>query len=180
MERGPAKQRSQHAILLTGMPGVGKTTVIRRVAEGLRRKRIRGFTTEEIREGGQRLGFRLDTLDGRSSVLAHVEIRSRHRVGRYGVDIPALEQVVESALALDRATELYLIDEIGKMECLSTRFVTAMTKLLDSECPVVATIAARGGGLIERAKSRTDVELWEVTRENRDGLPARVLSRVLS
>ncbi len=169
-----------HAILLTGVPGVGKTTVIRRIADALVGRRIRGFTTEDIREGGQRLGFRLTTFDRQFAVLAHVDVRSRQRVGRYGVDIGALEKAVDLALALDERTDVYLIDEIGKMECLSSKFVTAMTKLLDSSHLIVSTIAARGSGLIEQAKRRPDVELWEVTRENRNEVPERVVSRLLN
>ena len=65
------------------------------------------------------------------------------------------------------------------MECLSMLFIVAMTKLLDSSHPLVATIAARGRGLIEQAKQRPDVEVWEVTRRNRDGMPDRVISEVL-
>jgi nucleoside-triphosphatase len=165
-----------HALLLAGAPGSGKTTVIRCVAEALRGRRVRGFTTEEIREGGERLGFRLETLDGRHGVLAHVSTPSPHRVGRYGVDIAALDAVVASALALDLTTEAYLIDEIGKMECLSARFVTAVRALLDSDRLLVATIAARGAGLIDEARRRKDVELWTVTPGSRDGLAARVLA----
>jgi nucleoside-triphosphatase len=164
-----------HALLLTGVPGSGKTTLIRGVAEALRGRSVRGFTTEEIRERGERLGFCLETLDGRRGVLAHVNIPSPHRVGRYGVDIAALDAVVAATLVLDPTVEAYLVDEIGKMECLSPRFMTAVRALLDSDRPLLATIAARGSGLIEETKRRRDVELWTVTRDSRDGLVARVL-----
>ena len=63
-----------HALLLTGSPGVGKTTVIRRVAAELPGWHARGFTTEEIRVGGRRTGFGLETLDGRAETLAHVDL----------------------------------------------------------------------------------------------------------
>jgi nucleoside-triphosphatase len=162
-------------LLLTGLPGVGKTTVIRKVASALRGARVRGFITEEIRDGGRRRGFRLETLDGRSAVLACVGLASPHRVTRYGVDVPALDQMVEATLAREPPADVYLVDEIGKMECLSPRFVAAMTALLDSGRPLITTVAARGGGLIERAKRRPDVEIWTVTRENREGLPGGVL-----
>jgi nucleoside-triphosphatase len=165
-----------HALLLTGVPGSGKTTVIRRVAESLRGRSVRGFTTEEIRERDERLGFCLETLDGRRGVLAHVNIRSPHRVGRYGVDLAALDAVVAATLVLDPTIEAYLVDEIGKMECLSPRFVSAVRALLDHQRPLVATIAARGAGLIEEAKRSSDVELWTVTRDSRDALAARVLA----
>lgn len=166
---------ARHILLLTGPPGVGKTTVVRRVAAELDAARIRGFTTAEIRVGGQRIGFRLETFDGRSIVLAHVDIDSPHRVGRYGVDIAAFEQLVDSVLGRE-GVAVYLIDEIGKMECLSQRFVSVATAILDSGAPVIATIAARGSGFIQRVKDRADAELRQVTRANRDTLPARVLA----
>ncbi|MBI2218916.1 MAG: hypothetical protein HYU51_16645 [Candidatus Rokubacteria bacterium] len=48
------------------------------------------------------------------------------------------------------------VDEIGKMECLSRAFVEAVRALLDTAMPVVATVAARGGGFIEEVKRRRD------------------------
>ena len=50
---------TRHVLLITGAPGIGKTSVIRRAAEGLKHKGLRGFYTEEIREDGERRGFRL-------------------------------------------------------------------------------------------------------------------------
>src|SRR5579885_397610 len=79
-------------LVLTGRPGVGKTTLIRRLADALG-SRAGGFYTEEIRQGGRRVGFRLVTLDGEQAVLAHVGWRDRpHRVGRYGVDIAVVDR----------------------------------------------------------------------------------------
>jgi nucleoside-triphosphatase len=172
----PAREPEPHALLLTGPPGVGKTTVIRRVAERLAGRRVRGFTTAEMRERGERTGFRIEALDGRAAVLAHVDFAGGPRVGRYGVDVAALEAIVDAALGEGPPADVFLVDEIGKMECCSPRFVARLGALLDARRPLVATIAARGGGLIERAKRRPDVELWDVTRRNRDDLPARVLA----
>jgi nucleoside-triphosphatase len=165
---------TKHALLLTGAPGAGKTTAIRRLAERLAGARLRGFTTKEIRVSGERVGFRLETFDGRSATLSHVDLCSADRIGKYGVDLQALDAIVDSALVpVPTADAIHLVDEIGRMECLSPRFVAAMTALLDSGSPLVATVAARGGGFIERVKRRRDVEVWPVTRATRDDLPER-------
>ena len=121
------------------------------------------------------MGFRIETFDGEEAVLAHVSIRSEHRVSKYGVDLAALDRSVASALRPSARTDLYLIDEIGKMECFSERFVKAVKVLLDSKRLLVATVAQRGGGFIEEVKRRPDVELWTVTRRSRDEMPDRVL-----
>jgi nucleoside-triphosphatase len=162
------------ALLLTGPPGVGKTTVMRRVAEAVGDLRIAGFTTDELRAGRTRIGFRLVTFEGRSAVLARVGLASRHHVGRYAVDIDALERTALDTLAVNDAVDVYLVDEIGKMECLSARFVRAIERLLSSHRPLVATVGARGSGFISEVKERPDVELWHVTRANRHELPLRI------
>lgn len=163
-------------ILLTGRPGVGKTTVIRRLASLLADHAIAGFDTQEIRKGGRRLGFQAATFSGAECVLASVDLRGPHRVGRYGVDLPAFEQLVLPELA--RPCDVMLIDEIGKMECFSARFVDAVRTLLDAATPVVATVAAGGGGFIAEVKARPDVEIWQVTRENREEMPRQLAERV--
>lgn len=165
-----------HVLLLTGRPGVGKTTAIRKVAAALSGRRLAGFYTEEIRAGRERRGFRAVTLDGRARTMAHVEVPGRARVGRYGVDIGVVDWLADSTLTVTSMAEVYLVDEIGKMECMSPRFVTAMRALLTSPPPVVATIAERGEGLIDEVKRRDDVELWRLTPANRDDVPERVLT----
>jgi nucleoside-triphosphatase len=91
------------------------------------------------------------------------------------VDVPALGDAA-ALLLPDRGARVYLIDEIGKMECLSAPLVAAMRALLAGSTPVVATVGARGGGFIAEIKKRPDCEVWEVTHQNRDDLPARVLT----
>jgi len=163
-------------LLLTGAPGVGKTTAIRAVAASLASRRLGGFFTEEVRAGGARQGFELVTFDGRRAMMAHVDHPGPARVGKYGVDVAIVEALAESALAVREDVDVYLVGEIGKMECLSPAFVDAMGALLESGVPVVATIGQRGGGFIVAVKRRPDVTLWVLTRANRDGMPTRVRS----
>lgn len=160
-------------LLLTGNPGVGKTTVIRAVPALLPGWHLAGFTTEEIREAGRRLGFRGTTLDGHETVIAHISFTGRARVGKYGVDVRAIDELA-GALGPQRGVHAYLVDEIGRMECTSTALVAAVRDLLAAPVRLVATVAARGSGLIAEVKAYPGAVLWQVTRANRSSLPAEV------
>jgi len=160
-------------IFLTGNPGCGKTTVIVRLAEMLRKAGVpaAGFYTQEIREQGRRVGFGIRTLDGKSGVMSHVNIRSPHRVGKYGVDVAAFERLALPALSPAAEAKVFLIDEIGKMEAFSRNFIAAVETLLGRSVPVVATVSLHGGGAIQRIRSRPDARVITVTEANRDSLP---------
>ncbi len=169
-------------LLLAGRPGVGKTTVIKAVVQALG-DRADGFYTKEIRNGGKRQGFRLVGLRGERATLAHVRLKGggRPRVGRYGVDVAAVERVgvaaLERGVAQGRAI---IIDEIGKMELFSEAFKRAVLIAMDGPAPVIATAMAGSHPWVDALKARPDVTLWQVTVENRDELPARVLTWVRS
>ncbi len=171
-----ASPRKPRVLLITGVPGVGKTTVILRVAESLEGQRLGGFYTEEIRTRGERKGFRLRTFAGEERVIAHVDFPKRHRVGKYGVDVSALDEMAGRTLARDPGISIYLVDEIGKMECLSEEFIAAMRALLASGTAVVATVALKGGGFIDEAKRTGQPVLWHVKKENRDAMPSAIVA----
>jgi nucleoside-triphosphatase len=168
-------------ILLEGRPGVGKTTVARRLAELLVEERVAvgGFVTTELREGRRRIGFAVETLDGDRAVLAHVDFDGPPRVGRYGVDLAAFERVALPALDRAAATELLVIDELGKMELASAAFRTAVADLFSRRTPIVATVQLARHPLTDELKRRGDVEAIRVTAANRGELPAELARRVL-
>lgn len=168
----------QTNLLLTGRPGVGKTTLVRRLLAALPDVPAAGFYTAEIRAGGRRVGFRVATLDGQEAILAHIDIRSPHRVGRYGVDLPAFERVALPSLTPDPTVGLIVIDEIGKMECFSRPFRQAVVRALDADTPLLATIARRGDRFIEGLKARPDVAVIEITSANRDRLVSELANRL--
>lgn len=159
--------KAHPVLLLTGKPGIGKTTVIKRLVGRLSGLAVSGFYTEEIRLGKHRVGFRLIGLGGPSGVIAHIDFDTPQRVGRYKVDVAAVDRLAAANLMPDD-TQLSLIDEIGKMECLSKVFENRVRQRMDSDRPVVATVAQKGGGFIEAVKHLPGCVLWEVTRENRD------------
>jgi len=162
-------------ILLTGQPGVGKTTIIVRLASLLGNSAA-GFYTAELRERGQRVGFKVVTLGGDEEILAHVKLNSPHRVGRYRVNVTSLGPAfaeIENVLA-QHETRYLLIDEIGKMELLVPGFKRLITRVLESSFPLVATVPAKPLAFTDALKKRPDVILFQVTAANREKLPAQV------
>jgi nucleoside-triphosphatase len=167
-------------LLLAGPPGCGKTTVVRRVVQRLSHLRLAGFYTQEIRDHDRRVGFEAVGLRGGSVVLAHADFRGLRRVGRYGVDVAGLESLIKTELQRPAAdVDLYVIDEIGKMECLSGVFVDAARLALDSPAPILATVPAEGGGFARQVTTRPDVEIELVSPKTRDELPDAIVRRFL-
>lgn len=168
------------ALLITGAPGAGKTTLIRAVVAELPLKAA-GFFTEEIREGGQRVGFRVSSLDGRAGLLAHARGVKGPRVGRYHVDVPAFEAVGVAALeAATAGADLIVVDEIGKMELCSPRFVPALEAALASPKPILGTILQAPHPWVDGLRRRPTVELYRLTERNREDLKDALLARLRS
>ncbi|UCC99997.1 MAG: NTPase [Phycisphaerales bacterium] len=163
-------------ILLTGSPGCGKTTAVTKIIALLDCIRAAGFYTDEIRQDGHRKGFSWKRLDGASGTLAHVDIKSRFKVGKYRVDVAGFEAAVVPILDLDQSdAKLFVVDEIGKMECFSEKFVAAVRELLVSDRSVLATVAKKGAGPISELKNYPGVRLLTLTRDHRDETVAEIL-----
>lgn len=166
-------------ILITGLPGSGKTTLVEKTVRQMNVSAV-GFITREIRQHGNRVGFSIDTLDGRTGVLARVDFKSRFRVGRYGVRLETIDEIAVPSLKPSTADILIVIDEIGKMECLSEVFRKAVIKVLDSPNLVLATIAMKGDHFIQGLKSRDDVSVIELNQANRETLVSSLLDSIHS
>ncbi len=163
-------------LLLTGRPGVGKTTVIRRTLEEIDLD-AGGFYTEELREGGRRVGFVVRDLEGREGLLAHIGLDRGPRVGKYRVDVRSFEEVALEALrrAL-KEKSLVVVDEIGKMELFSEGFRKLVLEALRSDRHILGVIPVGRHPFIEEIKGLEGVEVWEVTPGNREEMPIRIAS----
>ena len=166
-------------ILICGPPGVGKTTLIKKILKKIN-LRAGGFYTEEIRGRSNRVGFKIISLDNQEGILAHINIKDSQRVGRYGVNINDLENIgarsLEQALKND---DLIIIDEIGKMEVFSEEFKEKVLDCLSSKKIVLAAISMVGDKFISNIKRRDDIILFKVTKENRNKLIEIMSSLIL-
>lgn len=165
-------------ILITGEPGIGKTTLIKKISEKLDGFFIKGFYTREIRESGKRKGFELNGFDNKTAILSHVNIRTTYRVGKYGVDIPTFESFLDSIDFFEPETDLIIIDEIGKMECFSSCFIHLINEIFKGDKPVIASVALKGPGIISAIKKKPGIRIIKLTRENRNHLTGELIELV--
>lgn len=165
-------------ILITGRPGIGKTTVIENLKD-LLGERAGGFLTKEIRHGGKRVGFMLESFDGKKTLLAESNPKGTPRVGKYRVFVENLERVGIDAInqALSQR-KILLIDEIGKMETMSKRFREVISDLLKSDLELVATLSISRDAFLDGIRTSSGVTIIEVTLENRNRLASDIVAMI--
>jgi nucleoside-triphosphatase len=170
---------SARRVLLEGRPGAGKTTAVRRLAGLLRSAGVAlaGFTTEELRVAGQRVGFAVEDISGTRAVLAHVDLPGSPSIGRYGLDLAAFERIAVPALA--GRGDVLVLDELGPMELASPSFCAAAERLFDTDRIVVATVQLRAHPFTTALTARPDIEVITVSGRNRDRLPGDLAADLL-
>jgi len=164
-------------ILITGPPRCGKSTLIEKVVSRIERP-VTGFFTREIKGKGRRVGFSINTLDGREGILAHENIKSQLRVGKYGVNLKDIEAIAVPSMIPTRRVQIVVIDEIGKMECFSRLFKETLIRILGSSNRMIGSIAEKGDHFIQRIKERDDVMVIMITTQNRDILVDQILDSI--
>jgi nucleoside-triphosphatase len=167
-------------ILITGKPGVGKTTLIKKIVMKLQsRMFISGFWTIEVRKNGKRIGFDIQTTEGKQGILARQNnsfLKSSLRVGKYSVNLSDLEEIALPTLY--KSADLVVIDEIGKMELLSSKFKDAVEFAFNNQPKVLATIARYRNRFLTSIEERSNVQLIELTKQNRGKLLEEILSKL--
>jgi len=163
---------------ITGRPGVGKSTVLRRLIEQVAEKaekKVGGMLTAEMREQGKRTGFVVEDIStGEKGILAHIREKGP-KIGKYGVNIANLERIGVSAIekAVENA-DIIVIDEVGPMELKSRKFVNAVENAIESDKDMIVTVHWRANHpLVRRIKDEFDI--CEVTVANRDALHVQIL-----
>ena len=166
-------------LLLIGRAGIGKTTLLKRLIQELRRSLVDGFLIEELREAEQRVGYWLSPLDGRQVLLAHRRMARGARVGPYRVNAGVLKDVAIPVLQRARQhARLVFLDELGRMTLCSRPFVAAVQELLERGPRVVATAGVAPLPFLTALKQRRDVELIPLTASNRGGVEEELAVRL--
>jgi nucleoside-triphosphatase len=170
-------------ILVTGPPGIGKTSVLRRTVKALKNRgyKVGGIICREVREGGVRVGFEImDLSTGQRGWLAHVNQPTGPKMGKYHVNLTDLD-VIGAGSILDaiQTADILAVDEIGPMELLSTALSNAILKAVESRKAVLGTIHYRlNNSLVDSIKMREDTEILRVTYENRESLHNLVANKI--
>ncbi|KAI3843402.1 hypothetical protein MKX03_024296 [Papaver bracteatum] len=216
---------STKCFLVTGPPGVGKTTLVMKVLETLRASnpnlKAQGFYTSEIRQGMERVGFEVVTLDGRKAPLASTTIsrsnstrqlsvslslefvvfRLKHgvcfffvinssaesrrwpSVGRFKVDITSFESLALPELQVKEDTDLFIIDEVGKMELFSSSFFPAVSRVLESNIPILATIPIPKFGRdipeVARMRHHPGATIFMINTRNREAVKEQIYTQLV-
>ena len=171
-------------VLITGSPGVGRTTLIKSLCEDL--TPCSGFYTEELRDGGKRTGFDIVNLDGSTRApLARVNTSVKGpKVGQYTVitsDFELLAQKLLNSKSIENC-QYIIIDEIGKMENFSSKFQVMVRKIFESDSMhIIATIPVKyeSISLVKEIVNRSDTEVIEVTKSNRDSIKDIILQKFI-
>ena len=169
-------------LLLTGSPGVGKTTVLLRVVECLKAKgySVGGMVSREVRSDRTRVGFEiLDLGSGSRGWLAHVNQKSGPSVGKYRVNLEDLDNIGANAIVSAAENfDIVVIDEIGPMELFSEKFREAVRKAVEGGKLVVGVVHWKARDrLIDEVKKREDIEIIVVTYENRNKLHQTIIEK---
>jgi nucleoside-triphosphatase len=166
-------------ILLTGLPGSGKSTTLLKVIKLLRAEELKvgGFITPEIRVKGRRIGFKVvDFCLGREGILASSKRTQGPRVGRYRINVREFEEIALPALDYaENMCNIICIDEIGRMELYSQNFTRRIKELFKSEKPIVAVVHR------DFVKTYgTKGIILTVTPENRENLVETICSLIIT
>ena len=172
-------------IFLTGEPGCGKTTAIKKICEMLtaRGRKVGGIVSGEIRERGVRAGFSLEDLSTHETgTLAHVSQRDGPPVGKYRVNLADIQRIAVTAIKRAIAEDdVIIVDELGPMELNSMPFILAVEMALATQKHFVGTIHKRASHyLIAAIKSNPAYQILEVTLNNRNELPNTVTQKIES
>jgi nucleoside-triphosphatase len=176
------------SILLTGKPGVGKSSCLRHVADRCNLT-VDGVISGELRENGKRAGFEMQLIGpGTRGLLASPEVESEIRFGtprshdgrpRLGVTHDFLKtDVCPHLRALIGNVSLIVVDEIGSMQASYPEFLHVVHELIAADTPLLASVSLADDPSIEALRNCRDIPTIELSLSNRDLIAAMLTAYV--
>lgn len=157
---------------ITGLPFVGKTTALLRIVQSL--DHAYGCVTQAVKLEGKRTGLNIITSPQHIYKVASSSSVSAHRIGKYSVDITALNGAIQEILNHKEQTRYIYLDEIGTLFCQSAFFINTVRSLFESHI-LIGVIAKKGHPFIKEIHQRPDCCFMEITADNRDDIPNAIL-----
>jgi len=157
-------------LLITGKSGIGKSTVLAKVAELLEPRVISGFLSPRNQDGLTAQGWKIVGFSGVTGIVAHPDIEGHRRMGSLGVDMELFDRCVGSENGTLSESDLVIIDEIGIFSDWSDIFRNYVIRAMNADVPVVAIVRQKQGEFSDQIKRRTDVEIWTTTEQNSDSM----------
>ncbi|HUN08549.1 MAG TPA: nucleoside-triphosphatase [Aggregatilineales bacterium] len=176
-------QGDKPVMLLTGPPGIGKSTIVQAVIERLGND-AGGFYVRAPWVDGRRDRFELVTLSGETATLA-LESRASAFPREVDFDVFKVNLDAVEGLAIDTlevtltSKKVVIVDELGPMQFVSNRFKQLVWKILtDPSRLVFGTIVERPYPFADDLKKLARVQLIPVTLTNRDALPSQLMAQL--
>lgn len=175
---------STKCIFLTGNPGVGKSTLLCKIVEKLKKMksqnlRMDGFLTKEIIKSGKRVGFTTETLDKTQSGQISKKDKNNYLLNNELMDnliIPTIMKGIENG-----NTNLLIIDEIGPIQSQSELFKESIKKAIDTHRISILGIIANNENdeFSEEIKCNFRTNIITVNHENRDKLIDEIINEFI-
>ena len=163
---------------LTGNPGFGKTTVLKRIIKEIGKDNCVGFYTEEIQEDNERIGFKIYDTDGNQGILASIYLDRDVKIGRYGVDMEVFEKICIPIIKNVDENKVIIIDEIGPMQMLSNEFKDLLCYTMMKENVILGTIFYKDYPWIDEFKSRFSLNLILLDCNNRENIHTEIANEI--
>ena len=174
------------AIMVSGIPGIGKTTLISNVVEIIKNRgyTVGGIITQEIRDKQKRLGFEiLDIYAGKKGILAHINLKKGPKIGKYIVNTKDLNEIGVAAItnSLNQSEiDLVVVDETGPMELASVKFRNAVAAAICGSKPFLGTVQFKlRNNLMEILNLTDQLKIIEITYDNRNMLIEKISKEIL-
>ena len=165
-------------LVITGAPGIGKTTAVIHIARTLKDKDINvgGIVSRELRFNNMRVGFEfIDLITNDTNVLASIT-GNGPKIGKYFEGCRFAAERLNRAI---KSCDVIVCDEIGPMELKSIEFINSAKNLLEIDKKIIVVVHQMlRHPLVDQFKNKSSL-LINIDLENREKINEILLNRLL-